>query len=99
MPGFRRLWISLACSGVGLAASQLGLSWIALVATDSPLAVSLLFAARMVPSLLFGIPFGALTDRFDRRRILMRVNGLAALLGIVLALAVAIGWPVLPVAL
>ena len=98
-PGFRRLWISLACSGVALSASQLGLSWIVLVATDSPLAVGVLFAVRMIPSLLFGIPFGALTDRFDRRRILMRVNVLAALAGIAVAVAVGLGWPTLPVAL
>ena len=76
-----------------------GLSWIVLVATDSPLAVGVLFAVRMIPSLLFGIPFGALTDRFDRRRILMRVNVLAALAGIAVAVAVGLGWPTLPVAL
>jgi MFS family permease len=99
MPGFRRLWLSLAGSGVAQSASQLGLSWIALVATDSPLAVGVLFAARMLPSLLFGIPFGALTDRFDRRRILIRVNLLAALAGAAVAVALALGWPALPVAL
>jgi MFS family permease len=98
-PGFRRLWISLAFSGVGLSASQLGLSWVVLVATDSPLAVGVLFAARMLPSLLFGIPVGALTDRFDRRLVLIRVNAVAAVAGVVIAAAVALGWPTLAVAL
>jgi MFS family permease len=98
-PGFRRLWVSMACSGVALSASQLGLSWIVLVATDSPLAVGVLFAVRMVPSLLFGIPFGALTDRFDRRLILVRVNLLAAVAGAAIGAAMAIGLPALPVAL
>lgn len=79
-PAFRRLW----CSGVAAAGAQ-GLertatAWLALQAGGGPLTVGLIFAARMVPSLLFGLAAGTIADRADRPRQLAVVAGLALLL-------------------
>ncbi len=73
-PGFRWLlsssWISNLGDGVALAAGPL------LVAsqTDSPFVVSLAALAVWLPPLLFGLFAGALTDRLDRRKIVVAVD-------------------------
>src|SRR4051812_50145934 len=67
VPGYRALWLSEAASGFGRAATQVAIGWMALVATDSILAVGATFAARLVPALVLGIPLGGLVDRCDRR--------------------------------
>jgi MFS family permease len=70
---FRILW----CSSLALAGAQfmerVVTGWLALAAGGGPLAVGIVFAARMLPSLLLGLPFGALADRVDRRRVLLGV--------------------------
>jgi predicted MFS family arabinose efflux permease len=73
-PGFRWLlassWISNLGDGVALAAGPL------LVAsqTDSPLLVALGATLQWLPPLVFGLFAGALTDRLDRRLIVVTVN-------------------------
>lgn len=56
--------------GIALAAGPL------LVAsqTRDPLLVSMALLSQQLPNLLFGIPAGAVADRFDRRRIIAGVN-------------------------
>jgi predicted MFS family arabinose efflux permease len=56
--------------GIALAAGPL------LVAsqTGDPLLVSMALLSQQLPNLLFGIPAGAIADRFDRRRIIAAVN-------------------------
>jgi MFS family permease len=56
--------------GIALAAGPL------LVAsqTRDPLLVSMALLSQQLPNMLFGIPAGAVADRFDRRRIIASVN-------------------------
>ena len=84
VPGYRAFWASSAASAVGWSASLVAIGWIALQVSHSPFAVGATFAARLAPALLFGIPFGALGDRFNRRAMLVAVNvlGTACLLGL-----------------
>ena len=42
--------------------------------TGDPLLVSMALLSQQLPNLLFGIPAGAIADRFDRRRIIAAVN-------------------------
>lgn len=77
--------------------SQLVLSWLALETTGSPLAVGTVFAARVLPQMLFGLPAGALADRVPRRRIVMATNAGSAALVMCLALAWLAGMVGLPV--
>lgn len=76
-PAFRRLW----CSSLTVATTQ-GLertatAWLALEISGEAFAIGLTFAARMLPSLLFGLTAGTIADRVDRRRQLIVVAGIA----------------------
>lgn len=77
---FRRLW----CSGVSTAAAQgmerTATAWMALQIGGGPVTVGLIFAARMLPSLLFGLAAGTVADRADRPRQLLAVAGAGLLL-------------------
>ena len=50
-------------------------AWLALEAGSSAFAIGLIFAARMLPSLLLGLVAGTLADRSDRARQLLAVAG------------------------
>ena len=83
---FRRLWgSSLAAAGAqGL--ERTATAWLTLEAGGGAFAVGLVFAARMLPSLLLGLAAGTLADRADRPRQLLAVAGAG------LVLMGAIGW-------
>jgi MFS family permease len=76
IPGYAALWFSSAAGAVGWSVSFVAVGWIALIVTNSPFAVALAFAARVGPSLVLGIPLGAVVDRFDRRIMLITVHAL-----------------------
>jgi MFS family permease len=55
-------------------------AWLALETGGGAFAIGLIFAARMLPSLLFGLAAGTIADRADRPRQLLAVAGAALLL-------------------
>jgi predicted MFS family arabinose efflux permease len=79
--------ISNVGDGIALAAGPL------LVAsqTRDPLLVSMALLAQQLPNLLFGLPAGAIADRFDRRRIVAAVNLVRAAVLMVLAATIVEG--------
>ncbi len=89
--GFRWLlassWLSNLGDGLAVAAGPL------LVAsrTDDPFLIALGATALWTPPLLFGLLAGAVTDRFDRRRIVVAVDLARCAVLLVLALGVATG--------
>lgn len=95
--GFRLLlassWTSNIGDGIALAAGPL------LVAskTDQAFLVALAALLQWAPPLLFGLWAGALTDRLDRRRIVIVVDVLRA--GVVALLALAVAVDTAPIAL
>ena len=95
--GFRWLmasaWTSNVGDGIALAAGPL------LVAskTDQAFLVALAALLQWAPPLLFGLWAGALTDRLDRRLIIITVDLLRAL--VVALLAAAVAFDVAPIAL
>ena len=56
--------------GIALAAGPL----LVAALTRDPLLVSMALLSQQLPNLLFGIPAGAIADRFDRRHIIAAVN-------------------------
>lgn len=74
VPGYPALWLSGATAAAGLAVTMVAIGWVALVVTDSALAVGATYAARFLPALVLAIPLGGLVDRFDRRRTLIVVD-------------------------
>jgi MFS family permease len=77
---FRRLWLSTVTSTTGQGIERTLTAWIALQLGADALAIGLTFAARMLPSLLFGLAAGTIADRADRPRQLALVAGLSAIL-------------------
>jgi MFS family permease len=63
-------------------------AWLVLTLTHSGAAVGATFACRFLPVLLFGLWGGAIVDHFDRRKVLLVTQSLAALLAVGLWLIV-----------
>jgi hypothetical protein len=77
---FQRLTASVVGGSIGQTGELVVLGWLALELTDSPLAVGVALAMRMVPMLLLGLPAGALADRVEPVGAL-RASGLAMAAG------------------
>ena len=92
-PAFRRLW----CSGLATMAAR-GMehattAWLALEAGGGAFGVGFIFAARMLPFLLFGLAAGTIADRADRPRQLLLVAGSGMLLMAAFGWLVGLGNP------
>jgi len=70
-PLFRSLWIAAVISYTGTWMQNVGAGWLMTELTVSPLMVSLVQAAAMLPVFLVILPAGALADMVDRRRLLL----------------------------
>jgi MFS family permease len=84
-PAFVRVWMSGAVAGVLRWLELLAIAVYVLETTGSPFLVALMTFLRMAPMFLFGIPAGALADRYDRKRLL--IIGLLVLAGVAAVLA------------
>ena len=84
-PAFLRLWLAGGVAGVLRWLELLAVSVYVLQTTGSPFLVALMMFLRMAPMFLFGIPAGALADRYDRKHLL--IIGLLVLAGAAAALA------------
>jgi MFS family permease len=74
-PLFRSLWIAAVISYTGTWMQNVGAGWMMTQLTMSPLMVSLVQAATMLPVFLVILPAGALADMVDRRRFLLITQG------------------------
>ncbi|HLB33179.1 MAG TPA: MFS transporter [Chthoniobacterales bacterium] len=70
-PIFRNLWIANFLSNLGMIMHAVAAAWFMTSLTTSPLLVGLVQTAVNLPILLLGIPCGALSDLFDRRKLLI----------------------------
>src|SRR5262245_14802392 len=70
-PTYRTLWIATVASGVGSAMQAVGAGWLMTTMSPSPVLVSLVQAATMLPLFLLVLPAGVLGDIVDRRRLLL----------------------------
>jgi MFS family permease len=86
---FWRLWSAATISSIGDGVRFAALPLLAAGLTRDPQSVSLVAAAAGLPWLVFGLPAGALVDRWDRKRVLWGVDfGRTAVVGL-LAVTVA----------
>src|SRR5689334_7959827 len=79
-PTFRRRWLGATAASLGQWMQSTALGWLALELTDSKSFVGLVAFMAGLPFLLVSVPAGVLIDRFDRRRVLMTSQALAATL-------------------
>src|ERR687885_1837364 len=90
-PVFRMLWVATLASNTGLWIQNTGAGWLMTSLAPSPVMVSLVQAASMLPVFLFALPGGALADILDRRRILIAAQLWIAVMGVLLAALTAAG--------
>ncbi|HJZ49850.1 MAG TPA: MFS transporter [Roseiflexaceae bacterium] len=79
-PAFRRLWCSSLASTLATGIERTTTAWLALELGGGAVTIGLIFAARMLPSLLFALAAGTIADRAERPRQLLAVSGAALLL-------------------
>jgi MFS family permease len=88
---FAVLWTSSTASAFGTGLATVATPLFIASRTGDPFVVSTASAVTWLPWLLFALPGGVLVDRVDRRRLMIVVDGLRALVIAGLAVAVATG--------
>ena len=68
---FLLLWSGQIVSAVGSQVSLIAFPWLVLSVTGSPAQAGLIAAIRLLPYMLFGLPAGALIDRWNRTRVMI----------------------------
>jgi MFS family permease len=77
-PAFRSLWGSSVAFAAAQGMERVLSAWLALELGAGPFLIGVMFAVRMLPSLLFGLAAGTIADRADRRRQIQAVSVAAA---------------------
>jgi dTMP kinase len=81
MRGFRNLWISQTISGIGdWLVIGLLIPLVTQLSNGSSFAVAGIMIAKILPSLLLSSVIGVVVDRYDRRRLMMAMDILSAIL-------------------
>src|SRR4051794_1969175 len=89
---FRMLWIATLASNTGLWIQNTGAGWLMTSLAPSPVMVSLVQAASMLPVFLFALPGGVLADILDRRLTLIAAQIWVVVAGLLLAGLAVMGW-------
>jgi DHA3 family tetracycline resistance protein-like MFS transporter len=91
---FRRLWTGMTLSLVGDGAFLVAMTWQVYLLSNAPAALSFVGIAMSVPTIVLLLVGGAVSDRFDRRRVMVSADliraaavGLLAVLTLTGALA------------
>lgn len=88
---FRLFWAGQLVSLSGTWMAQVAQGWLVLRLTDEPLAVGVVIAAQYAPVLAFGLLGGVIADALPKRRTLVAVQSLMALVAFTLAALVVSG--------
>ena len=75
---FRLLWAGMTISLLGDGVFLVAIAWEAYVLWNAPAALSIVGIGMTVPMIAFLLPGGVLTDRLDRRRVMMGADALRA---------------------
>src|SRR4051812_34717233 len=89
---FRMLWVATLASNTGLWIQNTGAGWLMTSLAPSPVMVSLVQAASMLPVFLFALPGGVLADLLDRRLTLIAAQIWVVVAGLLLAGLALMGW-------
>ncbi len=83
-----RLWSATAISNLGDGISLIAYPWLASAITRDPFLIALAGLVGRLPWLLFTLPAGVITDRVERRKIIVSMDLLRGLLTIAVAVIV-----------
>jgi MFS family permease len=88
---YRNLWLALLAANVGTWMQTVGAQWLLIDHSHAETLVAAVQTASMLPILLFALPAGVLADAFDRRHLLIAVQGFLAAVGVLMTVLTAIG--------
>ncbi len=90
-PQYRNYWLALFLSQLGSWMQSATQGWLVIDLTNSAERLGLVIALQFLPSLLFSIPAGVLSDRYSRRNLLFFTQGGMAFLALAMFILVATG--------
>jgi MFS family permease len=91
-----RLWLASVISNLGDGISAIAFPWLASAVTRNGFLIALIAVAQRLPWLIFTLPAGVLTDRLDRRKIMVWMDVIRALAVTAVAFAVVAAQSELP---
>ena len=83
-----RLWSAHATSNLGDGLASVAFPWLASAVTREPFLIALIAVMSRLPWLVFTLPAGVITDRYDRKKIIVLMNLSQGLLALLLAILV-----------
>ncbi|HEV2461665.1 MAG TPA: MFS transporter [Ktedonobacterales bacterium] len=83
---FRALWLASLVSNIGAWMQPVGAQWLLVQQPHAPLLIALVQTADALPDVLFAYVGGVLADTFDRRLLLIVVQGCLFITGLALTL-------------
>ncbi len=83
-----KLWTATVVSNFGDGISGVAYPWLASAVTRDPFAIAMIGLAARLPWLLFTLPAGVVTDRVDRRKLVMWMDAARFVITVVVATAV-----------
>jgi len=88
---FRLLWAGMTVSLLGDGIFLVAIAWEAYVLWNAPAALSIVGIGMTVPMIAFLLPGGVLTDRLDRRRVMLAADAVRAAAVTALAVLASVG--------
>lgn len=85
---YRRLFGASTISNLGDGISQIAWPWLASAVTRNGLLIAAVAVAQRLPWLLFSLPAGVITDRHERRKLMVGANVVRSFLTMVVAIVV-----------
>ena len=85
---YQKLFAATTISNLGDGMATVAYPWLASAITRNPLLIALVAVAQRLTWLLFTLPAGVITDRVDRRRAMVAMDGLRFALTLLVAFAV-----------
>ena len=80
---YRRLFGAATISNLGDGVALVAYPWLASAVTRNPLLIAIVVVVQRLPWLLFALPAGVLTDRHDRRLLMIVSNSARAVITVV----------------
>ena len=85
-----RLWSAHAISNLGDGVTAIAYPWLASAVTRSPFLIALIAVASRLPWLIFTLPAGVITDRFDRKKIIVSMDATRGFLALIVGVFVTV---------
>ena len=84
-PNYFKLFWASTISNLGDGIGLIAYPWLASAVTRNPLLISMVVVVQRLPWLLFSLPAGVITDRHDRKRLMVTSNTIRAIVTIGIA--------------